>query len=172
MKKLKHIISGSAMLVLILMTGFVTAGNLEQDKTQDKKELTRVVLKIDNLSCGGCFSTINSSLASLEGYSGMGANLFRKLLAVDFSAPLTPEKISEVLAKAGYPGTLEGIDTIFEKESFAFLESRRTGPASGKGGCCSGGTPLPDNGNLDSGQLLPPGDSCCTLPDVGPTKTL
>lgn len=168
-RKIHYIIIGSVGLLLVLMTG---PGMAEKSQTQD---LQRAVIKIDSLSCGGCFSTINAGLAPLEGYTGMGANLFRKLIAIDFAAPLTKEKIFQKLTEIGYPGKIETIDAIGEKESFAYLESRKTGFASNGGSCCSGGTPASnDNANkTPSGLITTPGGSCCTLPGVSqPTKDL
>ena len=162
-KKTKHIIFGSVGLVLLLMAGLVMA------EKPDAQDLSRAVLKIDSLSCGGCFSTINAGLSPLEGYSGMGANLFRKLIAIDFTAPLTPGKISQTLADVGYPGNLELVETISKKESFAYIESKRSGISSGGGGsCCSGGgvsgKRIDSKGS--SGLTIKQGGSCCALPSV------
>ncbi|WP_299981493.1 heavy-metal-associated domain-containing protein [Desulfobacula sp.] len=162
MKKITYIIFGGVGLVLVLVTGLVMA---EKPQIQN---LNRAVIKIDSLSCGGCFSSINAGLSSLEGYSGMGANLFRKLLAIDFTAPLTAEKLSQKLSEIGYPGKLETVDSILEKESFAYIDSKRSGLASAGGGCCGGG-PSPDNNNRNQGSsnpIAPSGGSCCALPDV------
>lgn len=156
-------IIGSIGLILVLVAGVVMA-----EKPQPQA-LNRAIIKIDSLSCGGCFSTINAGLAPLEGYSGMGANLFRKLVAIDFTAPLTAEKISQTLSAVGYPGTLKTVDTIAEKESFAYLESRRTGFSSNGGSCCSSG-PAPSANQTNppdrTGKIAPNGGSCCTLPSV------
>ena len=118
-------------LFLILGAVQVTA-----EKT-DPGSIQRVVIKIDSLSCGGCFNAISAGLSPLTGYSGMGTNFLRKLIAVDFTGPLTVEEISQKLAEAGYPGTVETIESIPEKESFAYLESKRTGFKSGGGSCCT-----------------------------------
>lgn len=156
-------------LILVLTSGWVMAFDLET------QTLSRAVIKIDSLSCGGCFSTISSGLSPLEGYSGMGANLFRKLIAVDFSAPLTAAQISQKLSEVGYPGKLERVETISEKESFVYMDSQRSPVAQG-GGCCSTGAPPVDNNTAKqkSPGLLPPvGGSCCTLPGVSqPTENL
>ncbi|WP_457552511.1 heavy-metal-associated domain-containing protein [Desulfobacula sp.] len=167
MKKINYMILGFIGLVMVLMSGL---GLAQKTPTQD---LSRAVLKIDGLSCGGCFSTINAGLNSLEGYSGMGANLFRKLIAVDFALPLTAEKISQTLSELGYPGKLETIDVISKKESFAYIESRKTGPGSGGGSCCSGNG-YPGSGNQSSSQVTPsPSGSCCLLPGSSqPTQDL
>lgn len=165
MGKINYIILGIVLSVLLLTAGWAIA---EKPLT---KNLNRAVLKINSLSCGGCFSTINEGLAPLEGYSGMGANLFRKLIAIDFEAPLTVEKISQKIIDVGYPVTLEKVDAISEKESFAYLESKRTGFVSG-GGSCGGGYKGNKNGNQNSSRKIPlPSGSCCSLPGGSqPTK--
>ncbi|MCD4723030.1 MAG: hypothetical protein K8S13_24700 [Desulfobacula sp.] len=56
MKTTKQFIFGFVGLVLIFMTGLVMA------EKPDTRDLSRAVLKIDSLSCGGCFSTINAGL--------------------------------------------------------------------------------------------------------------
>ena len=167
-KKTNQIIFISAALVLMLMAGSVMA------EKQGDGNLNRAVLKIDSLSCGGCFSAISAGMATLEGYSGMGANLCRKLIAIDFTAPLTPLKISQTLAEIGYPGKLQKVETISTEESFIYLESRRTGLPSGNG-CCSGRNPgaNEDQGPGSSGTPSQPGGSCCDLPGISqPTQNL
>ncbi len=109
MKKISLMIMGLISLILILAAAQVFA------EKRNNQTLNRAVLRIDSLSCGGCFSTISAGLAPLEGYSGMGANLFRKLIAVDFVEPLTAEKISQTLSEVGYPGKLEYVDAITER---------------------------------------------------------
>ena len=158
MKKINYIILGFVGLALVLTAGLVIA---EKPQVQ---ELSRAVLKIDSLTCGACFSTINAGLTPLEGYSGMGANLFRKLIAIDFLAPLTAEKISQTVFDLGYPGKLETVEAISEKESFAYIESKRTGFIS-RGGSCGGGYPGRSSGNQSSSGKAPsPSGSCCPLP--------
>jgi len=160
-------ILGFAGLALVLIAGLAIA-----EKPQSQ-ELSRAVVKIDSLSCGGCFSTINAGLAPLEGYSGMGANLFRKLIAIDFIAPMTVEKISQTLIDLGYPGKLETVNVISKAESFAYLESKRTGFISG-GGSCGGGYVGRRSNNLDSTEKSGSySGSCCSLPSGSqPTQDL
>lgn len=162
MNKMKQFIIGFVGLTVVLMTGLLMAG------TPQDQGIKRAVIKIDSLSCGGCFSTISTGLSPLEGYSGMGTNLFRKLIAVDFESPLTAEKITQKLTEVGYPGKLEAVDAISKKETFAYMESKRTGFASGKGGgCCSGGGLPPKGSNQGlSKSISPSGGSCCILPGV------
>jgi len=142
--------------VLFWTIGIVTAGDTKDGATQ------RAVFKVENLTCGACFSNIRAGLTPLEGFSGMGANLFRKLVAVDFAGPLSADEIGKAITAKGYPATLESVDPIMEKESFAYLNTRQKGPGSG-GGCCSGGNPVADPSQIPQGGL-PGGGSCCSLP--------
>ncbi len=161
-KQVNYFLTGMIGMFLFLAAGLSAA---QEDQA---KSLHRAVIRIDTLSCSGCFSTINAGLASLDGYSGMGANLFRKLIAVDFTAPLTKEDISRKLAEVGYPGQVKAVNSITEKESFAYIESKRAGFRSNGGGCCSGGGYPGSAANQGgAGQTLPSGGSCCTLP-AGP----
>jgi len=126
-KPLKYIIIGAIGLSLIFAAERVTA-----EKT-GPGALQRAIIKIDTLSCGGCFNTISEGLSPLKGYSGMGMNLFRKLIAVDFTEPLTVEEISQKLSEVGYPGTVETVEPVSDEESFAYLDQKITGAG---GSCC------------------------------------
>ena len=136
----------------------------------DGASLERAVFKVENMTCGACFSNINAGLSPLEGFSGMGVNLLRNLVAVDFAPPLSADKIGAAITAKGYPATLESVDPIVEREAFAYLNTRRKGAGSG-GGCCGGGNALAPEGQSSpvlsgkprSGISL--GGSCCTRPN-------
>lgn len=138
------------------------------EKDSKDGSIQRAVFKVQNLTCGACFTNINAVLAPLEGFSGMGANLFRNLVAVDFVGTLSAEQIGAAITQKGYPATLESVEPIMEKESFAYLNILQKGP--GSGGCCSGGNnPVASQGSLPQGQTLsqnglPAGGSCGSLP--------
>jgi copper chaperone CopZ len=129
-KSITYLILGVVGVFILFAADRVTAERTEAG------DIRRAVIKIDTLSCGGCFNTISQSLSPLEGYSGMGMNLFRKRIAVDFTEPLTAEEITRTLSQAGYPGTVETIEPVPEKESFAYSDPKRAGAGSGRGGCC------------------------------------
>jgi len=135
LKKLNFLIVFAVILPIVAVSGIVIA------EKNDTNVLKRAVLKVDNLSCGGCFTTINQSLTPMEGFSGFGANLLRKLIAVDFVPPLTPEAIAKTITESGYRAKLESTSDITEKESFAYIQQKRnlyTGSnGQGKGSCCS-----------------------------------
>ncbi|MBU0969753.1 MAG: heavy-metal-associated domain-containing protein [Proteobacteria bacterium] len=159
-KKLSLLVMAGA--VLFWAIGIVTAG-----ATKDGANM-RAVFKVENLTCGACFSNIRAGLAPLDGYSGMGANLFRKRVAVDFEGPLSADKIEKTITAKGYPATLESVGPIMEKESFAYLNTRQKGPGSG-GGCCRGGDPVADPSPTPPGGL-PGNGSCCSLTPPTPQE--
>ena len=135
MKKLKFLIVLAIALSIVAVSGMVIA------EKNDANVLQRAVLKVENLSCGGCFTTINQSLSPMEGFSGFGANLLRKLIAVDFIPPLTPEVIAKTITESGYRAKLESTSDITEKESFVYIQQKRNlysgSNGQGKGSCCS-----------------------------------
>ncbi len=155
-------------LFLLLAAAVVTAQNTGEttDSTPPSDVTQRAVFQVENLTCGACFSKINSALTPLEGFSGMGANLLRKLVAVDFNAPLTPESIGAAIAGLGYPATLDSVDSLSEKETFAYTQSKRKGSGSGGGGCCGGGSAPAASPSCPGG-----GQSGCALPSTVPSGT-
>ena len=157
-------------LSLLILAGAFLFGAMAIATAEDAKEVStqRAVFKVENMTCGACYSNINAGLSPLEGFSGMGVNLFRKLVAVDFIGSLSAEEIGAAITKSGYPATLESVDPIMKKESFAYLNTRKRGPGGG-GSCCSGGTNPPvasQDQSLSPQSELPigAGGSCCTLP--------
>ena len=162
MKKLNFLIVLTLALSIVAVSGIVIA-----DK-KDADVLKRTVLKVDNLSCGGCFATISQSLTPMEGFSGFGANLLRKLIAVDFVPPLTPEAIAKTITESGYPAKLESTSNITEKESFAYIQQKRDlysgSDGQGQGSCCSVSKSAP-NPTVDTSQnrtfYNSGGSSCC-----------
>jgi len=139
-----------AGMIFILAYANVIAGN-----TQDDPGVRRAVFQVENLTCGACFSKINQALGPIEGFSGMGSNLFRKMVAIDFKAPLTPGIIRETITSLGYPATLAGaVEPLEEKETFAYMQARKSGFSGG--GCCGGSGSAP---------------STCTPPPGSPSNT-
>jgi len=159
-----------AGVVLVWALGTVMAADAILEEGIRGRSIQRAVFKVGNMTCGTCFSNINAELSPLEGFSGMGVNLLRKLLAVDFVSPLSADEIGAAITRQGYPATLESVDTIMGKEAFAVLNTRRKGSGSGSG-CCGGGNavageeplPLAPSGIRKPG--IPSGGSCCILPN-------
>ncbi len=162
MKKLKFLIVLALALSIVAVSGMAIA------EKKDANILKRTVIKVDNLSRGGCFATISQSLSPMEGFSGFGANLLRRLIAVDFVPPLTPEVIVKTITESGYSAKLESTNNITEKESFAYIQQKRnsyTGSnGQGNGSCCSVNSSAP-NPAVDTSQNRTSynsgGSSCC-----------
>lgn len=149
MKKLHSFILAGALL--FLAAAVVTAQNSPPKAEPADKTTQRAVFKVENMTCGACLSKINGELGPMKGFSGMGANLLRNMVAVDFVAPMTPEKIGSAITNLGYPATLDEVEAIGEKETFAYMQSQRKGGAYG-GGCCGGGS---GSGQAGAGCGLP-----------------
>lgn len=130
MKSIKYLILVAVGVFILFAADRVTAERTEAGGIQ------RAIIKIDALSCGGCFNTISQGLSRLKGYSGMGMNLFRKRIAVDFTEPLTAEEITRTLSQVGYPGMVETVEAVPEKESFAYPDQKRAGAGPARVGCC------------------------------------
>ncbi len=162
MKKIHFLIILVAVLSIFVISGFVVAEN------KDKSELKRAIFTVDNLTCGGCFTNINQSLEPKEGFSGFGANLFRKLVAVDFLPPLTAEAIAKTITDQGYPAKVESVQEITEKESFAVVHAKRnlySGCSGGRRSSC-GGSPPATTASTTKKQTPynSGGGSCCAAP--------
>lgn len=127
-----------AGLCLFLAAAVSVAGDTAEETASASTQ--RAVFQVENLTCGACFSKINLGLGNLEGFSGMGANMLRNLVAVDFKGPLTPEEIETAITGLGYPATLTSVEALDEKQTFAYMQSLRRGGGYGRGGCCGGGS--------------------------------
>ncbi|MCP3899731.1 MAG: heavy-metal-associated domain-containing protein [Desulfobacteraceae bacterium] len=162
MKKKHILITLVAVLSVFVISGFVVAEN------KDKSELKRAIFTVDNLTCGRCFTTINQSLEPKEGFSGFGANLFRKLVAVDFLPPLTAEAIAKTITDQGYPAKMDSVQNITEKESFAVVHAKRNQYSGCGGGGRSSCDGPPSGTTKGSTQKQTPynsgGGSCCAAP--------
>ena len=130
MKSIRYLILVAVGVFILFAADRVTAERTEAGG------IRRAIIKIDALSCGGCFNTISQALSPLKGYSGMGMNLFRKRIAVDFTEPMTEEEITRTLSQVGYPGTIETVESVPENEAFAYPDQKRAGAGPGQGSCC------------------------------------
>lgn len=160
-KKSLALMSG---LALMLCTALVIAQAAQKQEAVPAEgppaKVQRAVFAVENLTCGACLNKINAALGPVEGFSGMGANLFRKMVAVDFIAPLAPEKIGTVITELGYPATLDSVESLTEKETFAYMRSQRRGGGYGGGGCC-GGSPT---AAVSAESQCPGTGAGCSLP--------
>ncbi|MCG8684336.1 MAG: heavy-metal-associated domain-containing protein [Desulfobacterales bacterium] len=143
---------------VLILTGLFfllgVGGSVAQDQDKESGEVQRAIFQVENLTCSACFSKINAGLSPMEGFDGMGANMFRKMVAVDFKSPLTPEKIKQAISGLGYPATLDSVESLKKEETFAYMQDRRN-PFKGRG-CCAG--------QVSVSKGCPGQGSCSTTP--------
>ena len=67
-------------------------------------------VKVENIKCGGCASTIRSKLEAIEGVSGVDVQVEDGIVSIE-AAEDTREAVTARLTSLGYPesGTAEGI---------------------------------------------------------------
>lgn len=141
----------SSVIVVIAAALFGLSGTVPADEAK-VFAARRAIFKVDNLSCGSCLRAINQGLSSMDGFSGMGTNLFRRRVAVDFVDPLSAQKLGQAITGLGYPATLDSVAPVTQEESFAYLQALRRGSGTGAGCCAPGIT----NAGCNSGNAPPP----------------
>lgn len=87
--------------------------------------LHRAVFTVNAVRCTSCFHAITARLSGMNGFSGMGINLFRKKAAVDFTGPLTPQQIQQAIVGLGFPAGLVSVSPVAKEKSFAHLTARQ-----------------------------------------------
>lgn len=65
----------------------------------------RTTLYIQNINCGGCFTTINNNLSELKHISNILVNIEDKTVSFDYNSHQNFEKAKNVLSMIGYPVT-------------------------------------------------------------------
>jgi copper chaperone len=63
------------------------------------------VFTIPNISCGHCVMAIKNELAEIKGIVTVEGNPAEKQIAVAWNAPLTLDRIQEILKDINYPAT-------------------------------------------------------------------
>ncbi|HSO67886.1 MAG TPA: heavy-metal-associated domain-containing protein [Desulfatirhabdiaceae bacterium] len=58
---------------------------------------------IPNISCGHCVMSIKNELTDIPGVCNVEGDPTTKQITVEFDAPVTSEKIVELLKEIGYP---------------------------------------------------------------------
>ena len=71
-------------------------------------------IKIDNLKCGGCASTIQKGLTSINGVKTVHVEVEEEIVQVEFENEVTLSQIKTKLKSMGYPekGTVEGFEKL------------------------------------------------------------
>ncbi len=66
-------------------------------------ELTRTTVTAPAIHCQGCATAAQSAVSRLPGVSGVEVDVPSKTVTVTHSAALTPDRVKEVLSRAGFP---------------------------------------------------------------------
>lgn len=154
------------ILIFMVLIGFVVAGCSDKDVSARDffsgksvknpvldKTVNRTIVKVDNLACGSCLTTISEKLNTIVGVVGMGANLSQAIVTVDHAKVLESSKIAEAITSIGYPAKIVSVTEIDSSKAFVTGTARPSG-----GGCCSAAGPANttaetnDNGPFISAQ--------------------
>jgi len=69
--------------------------------------MTSKTVKVSNISCGHCTSTIERELSDLEGVTSVKADKESKTVTIEWNEPpITWKKIADLLNEIGYPAEL------------------------------------------------------------------
>lgn len=129
-------ITAVALLVLsgyaIAVNGAGSVANPSADK--GKAGLARVMLDVQNMSCGGCEATIRDSLMKIDGVKEVQVDLAGKTAAVLYAPQKIADanRLAEVVTQSGYPATVLKVDAADQ-----LSPQRRANFGACGGGCCS-----------------------------------
>jgi copper chaperone len=75
---------------------------------------TSEVIKIDNLKCGGCGSTIKKTLKGIEGVKNVDIDFDKDEVSVLHTEGVKRQSLTDALKKMGYPevGTTTGLSAL------------------------------------------------------------
>ncbi|MBL7816544.1 MAG: heavy-metal-associated domain-containing protein [Saprospiraceae bacterium] len=71
-------------------------------------------IRIDNLKCGGCGSTIKKTLKNIEGVNNVSIDFDKDEVSVIHTEGVNRELLTDALKRMGYPetGTTEGLSAV------------------------------------------------------------
>jgi len=81
--------------------------------------VSRTTLRVSNLSCISCLSSIAEELARLANTYGMAGYLSRGIIIVDHAADLESDRIAAIISGLGYPTRVMATNYIPARKSFA-----------------------------------------------------
>ena len=85
-----------------------TDQNNTSSQTQNEKALSKVILNVENMSCGGCISTIKSSLRGIEGIEDCRVDISGGTAEVVYDNQKLKDinRITIAITQSGYPATI------------------------------------------------------------------
>jgi copper chaperone len=83
--------------------------------------MEQLKIKVENLKCGGCATTISSKLLAMPDVLGVEVSLENAEVSVNHNGKLAKEKLLQKLKQLGYPevDSLHGLESkLVEAKSF------------------------------------------------------
>lgn len=65
--------------------------------------MSKEIITIDNLKCGGCVNTVTKKINAIEGVSGVNVDLETSTVEIEKEDSITRAFLLEKLGKLGYP---------------------------------------------------------------------
>jgi copper chaperone CopZ len=99
MKSIKYL--AISALLFLMMT---SCENAAEPKAQvDNNAVVKIVIGVEGMTCGGCESTVNSSLQKLNGVVSSTASFENKLVQVEADTNLVSvEQMKKAIKDVGY----------------------------------------------------------------------
>ena len=63
---------------------------------------------VTGMTCAACSAHVEKAVKGLDGVDSVQVNLLSNSMTVSYHDPLTPQEITQAVAKAGYGATVEG----------------------------------------------------------------
>ena len=99
-------------------------------QTSNGKALSKVILNVKNMSCGGCVSTIKSSLRGIEGIEDTQVDVSAGTAEVVYDSQKLKDinRIAIAITESGYPATISQVitsDQMKKEKEKAAMSSKR-----------------------------------------------
>ena len=132
------------ILPILMVIGVVVSGCFNNDTPEkgtslkaaskstvkDGITVNRTIMKVDKLTCGSCLRAISQKLSTIDGISGMGADLSRGLVAVDHLKTLESDKVAEAITSIGYPAKVLVKTQNSQRRHFFDMHASRIGESA------------------------------------------
>ncbi|MBW2606000.1 MAG: cation transporter [Deltaproteobacteria bacterium] len=107
-----------------------TDQNNTSSQTQNGKALSKVILNVENMSCGGCISTIKSSLSGIEGIEDCRVDISGGTAEVVYDNQKLKDinRIAVTITQSGYPATIFQVitpDQMKKEKEKSAISSKR-----------------------------------------------
>ena len=70
--------------------------------------MNTIRLAVQDMSCGGCVSSVQHAIQTVPGVISVRADLASKAVEVDAAATVTPSEVVAAVERAGYEAELAG----------------------------------------------------------------